>query len=132
MTVTLDHAPPSDASLLVFIDGVRQDTSAYSLDGTSLTFTGTVPSGSNNLEVIHLGLSVDVGVVGDGTVTQAKLASGVAATDIQTQNIFFKNWATVSATQTTTIASTENAFIKGPITVANGATWTITGVLHFL
>ena len=40
MTVTLDYAPPNLAALLVFIDGVRQNTNAYTLSGTSLTFTG--------------------------------------------------------------------------------------------
>mgnify|MGYP003111003682 CR=1 FL=1 len=73
MTVSLDYAPPNAAALLVFIDGVRQDTSAYTLSGTSMTFTGTVPSGTNNVQVVHLGLTVDVGVPGDDTVTAAKL-----------------------------------------------------------
>jgi len=75
MTVTLDYAPPNDAALLVFIDGVRQDTGAYSVTGTSLTFSGVVPSGTNNVQVVHLGITVDVGVPGDGTVTTAKLAT---------------------------------------------------------
>ena len=45
MTVTLDYAPPNEAALLVFIDGVRQDTGAYSVTGTSLTFSGVVQIG---------------------------------------------------------------------------------------
>ena len=57
MTVTLDYAPPNDAALLVFIDGVRQDTSAYNCTGTSCTFTGSVPSGTNNVQVVHMGLT---------------------------------------------------------------------------
>ena len=73
MTVTLDYAPPNDAALLVFIDGVRQDTSAYGCVGTSLTFTGSVPSGTNNVQVVHMGLTQDVGVPGDDTVTTAKI-----------------------------------------------------------
>ena len=76
MTVSLDYAPPNAAALLVFIDGVRQDTTAYTLSGTSMTFTGTVPSGTNNVQVVHLGLAVDVGTPGDGTVTSAKIADG--------------------------------------------------------
>jgi len=73
MTVTLDYAPPNDAALLVFIDGVRQDTSAYNCTGTSCVFTGSVPSGTNNVQVVHMGLTVDVGVPGDDTVTSAKI-----------------------------------------------------------
>ena len=132
MTVTLDYAPPNDASLLVFIDGVRQDTSAYNCTGTSLTFTGAVPTGTNNVQVVHMGLTLDVGVPGDATVTAAKLASGGSATNITAQNTFFKNWNAVTATQPTTIASTENALIISPITVNNGVTWTIVGTLQLL
>ncbi len=73
MTVTLDYAPPNDAALLVFISGVRQDTSAYNCTGTSLTFTGSVPSGTANVQVVHMGLTVDVGAPGDDTVTTAKI-----------------------------------------------------------
>ena len=73
MTVTLDYGPPNAAALLVFIDGVRQDTSAYTLSGTSLTFTGTVPSGTNNVQVVHLGITQDVGVPTDDTISTAKL-----------------------------------------------------------
>ena len=76
MTVTLDYAPPNLASLLVFIDGVRQDTSAYTLSGTSLTFTGTVASGTANVQVVHLGLQVDVGVPGADTITSAMIVDG--------------------------------------------------------
>ena len=76
MTVTLDYAPPNDAALLVFIDGVRQDTSAYNCTGTSLTFTGAVPTGTDNVQVVHMGLTLDVGVPGDATVTSAKIVDG--------------------------------------------------------
>ena len=73
MTVSLDYSPPNEAALLVFIDGVRQDTDAYNLSGTSLTFTGTVASGTNNVQVVHMGLAMDVGVPGDDTISTAKI-----------------------------------------------------------
>ena len=75
MTVTLDYAPPNLAALLVFISGVRQDTSAYTLSGTSLTFTGTVPSGTANVQVVHLGQLAEIPTPGDDTVSAAKLQS---------------------------------------------------------
>ena len=75
MTVTLDYAPPNNAALLVFISGVRQDTSAYTLSGTSLTFTGTVPSGTANVQVVHLGQLAEIPTPGDDTVSAAKLQS---------------------------------------------------------
>ena len=73
MTVTLDYAPPNLAALLVFISGVRQDTSAYTLSGTSLTFTGTVPSGTANVQVVHLGQLAEIPTPGDDTVSTAKI-----------------------------------------------------------
>ena len=73
MTVTLDYAPPNNAALLVFISGVRQDTSAYTLSGTSLTFTGAVPSGTDNVQVVHLGQLAEIPTPGDDTVSTAKI-----------------------------------------------------------
>ena len=80
MTVSLDYATPNDAALLVFIDGVRQDTSAYNCTGTSLTFTGSVPSGTNNVQVVHMGLVVDVGVPADDTISTAKIQDDAVTT----------------------------------------------------
>ena len=80
MTVSLDYATPNDAALLVFIDGVRQDTSAYNCVGTSLTFTGSVPSGTNNVQVVHMGLTVDVGAPGDDTISTAKIQDDAVTT----------------------------------------------------
>ena len=46
----------------VFVDNVRQEpTSAYTVSGTTLTFTGTPATGSNNIYVIH-----KQGVIGNG------------------------------------------------------------------
>ena len=38
----------------VYVENVRQiPTTAYSVSGTTLTFTGTPPSGTNNIYVMH-------------------------------------------------------------------------------
>ena len=51
---TLDVAPSSVFDIEVFVENVRQDpNSAYNLSGTTLTFTGAPPSGTNNIYVIH-------------------------------------------------------------------------------
>ena len=81
MTVTLDYAPPNLAALLVFISGVRQDTSAYTLSGTSLTFTGTVPSGTDNVQVVHLGQLAEIPTPGDDTVSTAKIQDDAVTAD---------------------------------------------------
>ena len=51
---TLDVAPSSTLDIEVFVENVRQDpNSAYGISGTTLTFTGAPPSGTNNIYVIH-------------------------------------------------------------------------------
>ena len=51
---TLDVAPSSTLDIEVFVGNVRQDpNSAYTLSGTTLTFTGAPPSGTNNIYVVH-------------------------------------------------------------------------------
>ena len=143
MTVSLDYAPPNAAALLVFIDGVRQDTSAYTLSGTSMTFTGTVPSGTNNVQVVHMGLAIDVGTPGDGTVTAAKLGTtgtpdgskflrddmawqdvpAGAPTGGGTEKIFFNNENSVDVNYT--IPADTNSVSAGPITIQTGITVTV-------
>jgi hypothetical protein len=80
MTVSLDYAPPNKAALLVFISGVRQDTDAYTISGTSLTFTGSVESGTDNVQVVHLGLTVQVPAPADDTITTAKIQDDAVTT----------------------------------------------------
>jgi hypothetical protein len=119
MTVTLDYAPPNEAALLVFIDGVRQDTGAYSVVGTSLTFSGVVASGTANVQVVHLGITVDVGVPADGTISIDKLGTN-----------FYTNEITISENRTLPInynsLSAGPVTVTGTITVPSGSTWTIT------
>mgnify|MGYP006970208637 FL=1 len=142
MTVALDYAPPNAAALLVFIDGVRQDTSAYSCSGSSLTFTGNVPSGTNNVQVVHMGLTVDVGVPGDDTVTVSKLdTTGTpdgskflrddmawqdvpagAPTGGGTEKIFFNNENSVDVDYT--IPADTNSVSAGTNTIASANTVT--------
>ena len=150
---TLNNAPPNDASLLVFIDGVRQDTSAYDVSGTTLTFTVAPPTATNNIQVVQLGLLRDVATPGDDTVKVAQLDTDSAGTTgqflkkssstnidwdavtvgaITTEGQFFYNYNTISSTMTTTVASTKAAFVAGPITITGSAVWTIAGELTMI
>jgi len=122
MTVTLDASPPNEAALLVFIDGVRQDTSAYTVSGYSLTFTGTVPSGTNNVQVVHLGIAQDTQVpvddsvstvkIQDDAVTSAKLANSL--------NITSGNSLTIDSGATITNNGTASGF-GSPAYAANAS-----------
>ena len=139
-TIALDYVPPNLASVLVFISGVRQDTSAYTLSGPNLTFTGVVPSGSNNIQVVHLGMGIDVGTPANSSVTATKLSttgtasantflrgdmawSGMQPTGASGEQAFYENETQVDNSYT--LAASTNAMSAGPVTVASGATVTI-------
>jgi len=129
MTVTLDYAPPNAAALLVFIDGVRQDTSAYTLSGTSLTFTGAVPSGTNNVQVVHLGLTQDVGVPSDDTISTVKIQDGAVSTvkiqDDAVTSAKLANSLNITSGNSLTIDSGATLSGAGAITVPSGGSLTI-------
>ena len=150
---TLNNVPPNAASLLVFIDGVRQDTSAYNVSGTTLAFTVAPPTATNNIQVVQLGLLRDVATPGDDTVKVAQLDTDSAGTTgqflkkssstnidwdavtvgaITTEGDYFYNYNTISSNLTTTVASTKAAFVAGPITIADTYTWTISGELTMI
>jgi len=78
---TLREAPAATSSIMVFVGGIRQQTDAYTLSGTTLTFTEAPPTGSSNIQVIFLGLGAMSNVPSDGTITSVKLAAGVVTGD---------------------------------------------------
>jgi len=82
---TLDSAPGNVLDIEVFVGNVRQDpNSAYTLSGTTLTFTGAPPSGTNNIYVVHQAKSVGTIDVPSGGVKADNLNSALltGATDI--------------------------------------------------
>jgi len=95
---TLDVAPGSVLDIEVFVGNVRQDpNSAYTLSGTTLTFTGAPPSGTNNVYVVHQAKSVgtiDVPALGVSTasiqadaITEAKIADDAVESEHLNNNI---------------------------------------------
>jgi hypothetical protein len=75
---TLDVAPGSVLDIEVFVGNVRQDpNSAYTLSGTTLSFTGAPPSGTNNIYVVHQAKSVGTIDVPAGGVAAGSLATSV-------------------------------------------------------
>ena len=141
-TVALDYAPPNKASVLVFIEGVRQDTSAYNTSGTNLTFTGATPSGTNNIEVVQLGLQTPVGTAGavqaTGSASSSTFLRGdyvwsaVTVGAITTEGDYYYNYNTISSTITTTVEATKAAFVAGPISITGSAVWTVVGELTMI
>ena len=79
---TLSNSVASQDQVLVFVDGIMQNDSKYSVSGTTLTFgSGNAPPNGSVLDVCTLtsgGFSTTIPA--DGTVTLAKLsASGTAS-----------------------------------------------------
>jgi len=75
---TLDIAPSSVFDIEVFVENVRQDpNSAYGISGTTLTFTGAPPSGTNNIYVVHQAKAVGTIDVPASSVVPASLASNI-------------------------------------------------------
>ena len=83
-TLSRPVALPSD--LEVFVDNVQQEpTSAYTVNGTTMTFTGTPATGTNNIYAIHRGggmqtLQPQDGQAGDFSSLNASAAATLAST----------------------------------------------------
>jgi len=76
----LQTPPASTASILVFVDGVRQSVESYSLNLSQITFGSAPGTGTKNIEVVHITQGMTASVATDGSVTDAKLSvTGVTA-----------------------------------------------------
>ena len=109
---TLTHGAANPAALIVCLDGVKQNVGAYGVTGTTLDFgAGNAPaSGTDNIEVIYMGLRADY-VMADGTLG----TDGLLRTNAQT------------ISENITVPTTTNAVSGGPITIDSGYTVTVNG-----
>lgn len=74
VSYTLSLAPASHASIAVYISGLYQTPgSAYTITGTTITFTGAPPTGTNNIQVLHLGVRSSTLVPVPQSITPAML-----------------------------------------------------------
>ena len=75
---TLSKTPATVNEIEVYVGNVRQEpTDAYSVSGTTLTMT-EAPATNTNFYVMHIGGTTQSStVVGDGTVTSAKLSGAL-------------------------------------------------------
>jgi hypothetical protein len=76
VAMTLSITPVNENNTQVFIDGVYQSKSNYSISGTTLTFSTAPPNGTA-VEVMTMN-QTDINVPVDGTVTSAKLDTNIA------------------------------------------------------
>ena len=78
---TLRDAPATTSSILVFVGGIRQQTDSYTLSERTLQFTEAPPTGTNNIQVLFLGIGTTTTVPADGTVSSVKLANQAVTGD---------------------------------------------------
>ncbi len=112
-TFTLSNTVSNVQDILVSVDGVVQDSSAYTIpDGTTLTFSAAPSSGTGNIFVNYLALA-------DGSVAPPEGNKGT----FKHGGMFRTNAQTLDTS--ITIEATENANVTGPLTIASGITLTI-------
>jgi hypothetical protein len=75
---TLTEVPAANTAenFMVFVDNVYQRLGAsyaYTVAGSTLTFTAAPPSGTNNIQVIQLNGVNTLNTVADGSITTAKI-----------------------------------------------------------
>jgi hypothetical protein len=113
--------PATTATVLVFIDGVRQTpTDAYSVSGVTLTTTATTPSGTDNVTVQFLGDVVDFGEPSDDSVSTAKIQDD-AVTAAKLAN-------SINTEITANTAKVTNATHTGDVTGATALTIAVDAV----
>ena len=112
-TFALGRTIGSIQEILVSVDGVVQDTSAYTVpDGSTLTFSAAPSSGTNNIFVYFLEST-------RGSVTPAAENKG----NFKAGGLFRTNAQNLTAN--TTILATENAQVTGTFTIDSGVTLTV-------
>ena len=113
---TLSTAPASTLDIEVFVGNVRQDpNSAYTVSGTTLTFTGAPPSGTNNIYVVHQAKSVGTITPGANTVgvTELNLSDGSNGQFIKTDGSGTLSFASVTTPAVTALNNaTENELVS--------------------
>ena len=112
-TFALGRTISNVQDILVSVDGVVQDSSAYTIpDGSTLTFSAAPSSGTNNIFVYFLELA-------GGNITPAAENKG----NFKGGGLFRTNAQTLDSN--ITILATENANVTGPLTISSGVTLTV-------
>ena len=112
---TLPSAVVSSAQIIVFVANVAQNpSSAFTVSGTSLTFTSAPPSGTNNIWVEYTSLQTN-------TITPSQRTVGVAS--INPANMIYTNGQTLNTNYT--VPASTNGMVAGPFTVSTGYVLTV-------
>ena len=103
-------AVPEDIAVLR--NGVRQKpTTDYSVNGSQITFTTALASSDSCFIIFLNGILLDQNTPGSNSIQPSMMTSF---------NGVYENLQTITAT--TTVASTDNAFLAGPVTFTGTVT----------
>ena len=112
---TLNYSTGNEASVIVSVSGVKQQTNTYALSNGQLVFTEAPPSGTNNIEIVYMGDRVQVNpYLSADTYGIIRINSNVL-----TENCTITTGYNASSAGPLTIASGKT------VTIANSSTWTI-------
>ena len=125
----LTFAPASTAAISVYVAGVYQSPTSYTLSGTTLNFNSAPAVGSSNIQVLHLGTGATAGVPSDGSVSVAKMAANAITTSsIADANVTDAKIVAVANTKITglvtasQIANVANTQVTGTLLASQGGT----------
>ena len=127
---TLRDAPATTSAILVFVGGIRQQTDSYTLSSTTLQFTEAPPTGTNNIQVLFLGIGTTTTVPADGTVSTIKIASQAVTGDKLGLNSIGGNAITalsITGDKIGLTAITSNLMAASAVTTASIAASAVTG-----
>ncbi len=115
-------SPGTAEQCIVSLNGVTQAPGdAYTISGSTITFSDPLTDNDVINYVLVMGNNLDTGTPSAGSVTGAQLANTLFRDPLRINDD--------SIDTNITIASTERAMAAGDISVANGVTLTVNGVL---
>tara|TARA_R100000742_G_C4230784_1_gene52403 strand:- start:24 stop:497 length:474 start_codon:yes stop_codon:yes gene_type:complete len=115
-------SPGTAEQCIVSLNGVTQaPKDAYTITGSTITFSDPLTDNDVINYVLVMGNNLSTGTPSDGSITGTQLAGTLFRDPVRINDD--------SIDSNITIASTERAMVAGDISVANGVTLTVNGVL---
>ena len=124
---TLASDPSTKNNTTVFISGVYQQKSTYSLSTTTLTFSTAPPTGTSNIEVAY-STPLAIGTPSDGTVTTAKIVDAnvttakIADSNVTTAKVADANITPAKLSSDAQYTGFKNRIINGAMVISQRGT----------
>jgi hypothetical protein len=121
---TLTRAPASTASIAVFISGLYQPPTTYTLIADVISFVSAPANGTNNLVILHIGNGSATQVPSEGSVTTNKILDGAVTADKIAPGVLptaTANSAAIYANGAFTAANSAGSYANSAFAAANSA-----------